>query len=222
MNATRKTPLSANEKDGASLSDRIAETARDGGKALNRGVEDMTTAAKRGAEDVADTVTDSARDVAKTAEKAVANGQSSLDKVAGMARETVGDAKDALVSGAGNTIATVRDAAIETADHARETLSDVGDRIAATLERASESDDSDALKSRLFHSLADGLNRASTTLRQRSVADLTDDVNALARRHPGVFMAAAAVAGFAAARFLRSSAQRRSARELAEKRDHRA
>jgi hypothetical protein len=43
------------------------------------------------------------------------------------------------------------------------------------------------------------------------VVDLTEDVKALAKRHPGAFMAAAAVAGFAAARFIRSSSKRRMA-----------
>lgn len=72
-----------------------------------------------------------------------------------------------------------------------------------------EDDPHDALKSRVLSSVAQSLTRASSTLRQRSVADLTDEVRLLAKRHPGAFMAAAAVVGFAAARFGRSSARRR-------------
>jgi hypothetical protein len=94
---------------------------------------------------------------------------------------------------------------------ARESLSDVGRRLASTLERASAEGDSDALKSRVLTSVAHGLTSASDALRQRSVVDLTEDVKALAKRHPGAFMAAAAVAGFAAARFIRSSSKRRMA-----------
>lgn len=186
MNATRKTSLAAEDKDTTRLSDSLAETARDGRKAVQRGVEDVAQAARRGAEDAADAVKGKARD-------------------------------------AGATLATMRDAAVEKADEARETLSEVGERIAASLHRATEAEDADALKSRVFHSVAEGLTRASTTLRQQSVADLTDDVRTLARRHPGAFMAAAAVAGFAAARFLRSSAQRRDEQALiAANRDRRA
>lgn len=142
------------------------------------------------------------------------------------ARNAADAAKDAAKAGArqaGTTMATMRDAAVGKADEARETLSEVGERIAASLHRATEAEDADALKSRVFHSVAEGLTRASTTLRQQSVADLTDDVRTLARRHPGAFMAAAAVAGFAAARFLRSSARRRDEQALvAANRDRRA
>lgn len=137
--------------------------------------------------------------------------------------EDLADAAKDRARDAGTTLATVRDAAVEKADAARETLSEVGERIAATLQRASDTEDADALKARVFNSVADGLTRASTTLRQRSVTDLTDDVRTLARRHPGAFMAAAAVVGFATARFLRSSAERRTDRaRIDARRDHRA
>ena len=105
----------------------------------------------------------------------------------------------------------MKDVAIEKADAARETLSDAGERLAATLERASADGDGDALRSRMLSSVAQGLTSASEALRQRSVSDLTADIRTLAKRHPGAFMAAAAVVGFAAARFVRSSAARRTA-----------
>ena len=87
-----------------------------------------------------------------------------------------------------------------------------GERLAATLQRASDDADGDALKSRMLGSVAQGLTTASDALRQKSVSDLTADVRTLARKHPGAFMVAAAVAGFAVARFVRSSSQRREPR----------
>ena len=51
-------------------------------------------------------------------------------------------------------------------------------------------------------------NRGHHALRQRSVTELGDDLRVMARRHPGAFMAGAAVAGFCLARFLRASARR--------------
>ncbi len=165
----------------------ISTKARDAGKAALRGAEDATAAAKRKAEDLAD----NARDVAQSV-KAAAQ-----------------DKQEAITAGAGPALAAMRDAAAEKVDEAREGLSDVGDRLAATLQRASAEGQDDALKSRVLTSVAQGITSASDALRQRSVSDLTSDVKVLARRHPGAFMAAAAVAGFAIARFVRASAQRR-------------
>lgn len=138
------------------------------------------------------------------ASKAAEQVESGLDTV----KRKASEAKTAITEGAGATIETVKDTVVEKADAARESLSDVGSRLAETLQRASADTDSDALKSRLMSSVAQGLTSASDALRQRSVSELTEDVRAMARKHPGAFMAAAAVAGFAAARFIRSSARR--------------
>jgi hypothetical protein len=139
---------------------------------------------------------------------ATESGTSRINGALNKVQTTATEAKEALVAGAGTTLANVRDIAVEKADEARETLSDVGERLASTLERASTENGGDVLKSKVLSSVAHGLTRASTTLRQRSVADLTEDVRILAKRHPGAFMAAAAVVGFAAARFVRASARR--------------
>jgi hypothetical protein len=157
-----------------------------------------------------DSVAETVDQAAETVRDAAETGASRIGDTLRKAQDSAAQAKDALVAGAGSTLASVRDIAVEKADEARETLSEVGERLASTLERASAEDPNDALKSRVLASVAQGLTRASTTLRQRSVADLTDDVRLLAKRHPGAFMAAAAVVGFAAARFVRSSARRHS------------
>ena len=174
----------------------------------------MTASYKNAAKDVEQTVTsaaavETARDMAGDA---LAEGQSRLGGAMRKAADTATDAKDAIVAGAGSALGTVRDVAVEKADAARETLSDAGERLAATLKGAAADSDDDALKSRMLSSVAQGLTTASDALRQRSVTDLTSDVRTLARKHPGAFMVAAAVAGFAMARFVRSSSQRREPR----------
>lgn len=127
------------------------------------------------------------------------------------AAETIGtklsDAAGAARETAGEFAGEVKDRAIDRADAAREMLSDVGDRLAASLQDSLSGQDN-TLKSRMMNSVAESLQDASAALRQRSVAELTDDLRVMARRHPGAFMAAAAVAGFCAARFLRASARR--------------
>lgn len=129
------------------------------------------------------------------------------------------DVTAAIVAQAGEALALVRGAAVDTTEAARETLVDVGDRLAAILQRATNitgdttggETGGDALTARVLGSVADGVSSVSRALRQRSVADLAADTKALARKHPGAFLAAAAVLGFAAARYVRASNQRRLA-----------
>ncbi|WP_103257697.1 hypothetical protein [Tabrizicola aquatica] len=188
------------DENGSNLAQNLADTASETGSAAMDKASDAMDAGKRKLNQTAETMKD-------TASEAMDEGRSRMASVMDKAQ----DAKEAIVAGAGSTMAAVRDVAVEKADAARETLSDVGDRLAATLQRSADGEDGDALKTRVLGSVAQGLTQASDVLRQRSVVDLADDVKTLARRHPGAFMAAAAVVGFAAARFVRSSAQRRMA-----------
>lgn len=61
-------------------------------------------------------------------------------------------------------------------------------------------------------SIADGMHRLSDTVRHNDVDDLVHMTEDFGRRRPAAFMGAAALAGFAASRFLFASAHRRSAR----------
>lgn len=205
MTASYKNAAKDVEQTVTSAAETLGDKTRDGGMIAMHATEDATAAAQRTAADAVETARDMAGD-------ALAEGQSRLGGAMRKAADTATDAKDAIVAGAGSALGTVRDVAVEKADAARETLSDAGERLAATLKGAAADSDDDALKSRMLSSVAQGLTTASDALRQRSVTDLTSDVRTLARKHPGAFMVAAAVAGFAMARFVRSSSQRREPR----------
>jgi hypothetical protein len=56
------------------------------------------------------------------------------------------------------------------------------------------------------HTAADALEQAAASLRERSVGELLDSCTRFARSQPLAFFGAAALAGFAAARFIKSSA----------------
>jgi hypothetical protein len=182
-----------------------------GGKAVAQATEDMADTARQKMHDAGDAMRDTAASVKDAASDAIDDGRSRVGQMMDKAQDMASDAKDAVVTGASSALSAVKDVAVEKADVARESLSDVGQRLAATLERASAEGEGDALKSRVLTSVAHGLTSASDALRQRSVSDLAEDVKVLAKRHPGAFMAAAAVAGFAAARFIRSSSRRNMA-----------
>ncbi len=173
----------------------------------------MPAERKPAVDDTRGAITDTAGKAITTASDVREALTSRLADARAKAGATLSSATGSLVTGAGSTASNLRDIAVETADNARETLSDVGARLAAALERtAAETPDGEGgLKSQVLTTVADGLGRMTNGLRERSVADLADDVKLLAKRHPRAFMAAAAIAGFAAARFVRSSARRQVA-----------
>lgn len=209
MNASYKDTAKETVKSVSAAATKTAADAMDTAR-------DVAYEAKDAVTKTADTAMNAARDMAGDAKDAATDamneGRSMLGGALSKAKDTAQGAGEAIMSGAGATLASVRDVAVEKADAARESLSDVGERLAATLQRASDDPDGDALKSRMLGSVAKGLTSASDALRERSVSDLADDIRTLARKHPGAFMAAAAVVGFAAARFLRSSSERREPR----------
>lgn len=208
MNATDKdTP----RKMASDAANSVADTVRNSADTLSDKAGEAMTSAKDRIGAAGETIRDAAQTAEDKASEMVQEGKSRVGEVLRKAQDTAIDAKDAIVTGAGQTLGVVKDVAVEKADAARETLSDVGERLAATLQRVSAESDEDALKSRMLSSVANGLTSASDVLRSRSVTDLTSDVKTLARKHPGAFMVAAAVAGFAAARFVRSSSHRRMA-----------
>lgn len=70
---------------------------------------------------------------------------------------------------------------------------------------------------RLVEQANDGLRRMSDKLRNKNLDEIMRDAESFARQQPVVFLGAAAVAGFLAARFLKSS-KRSSPQPLEEKR----
>lgn len=196
----------------ADLAEQAARTARDAGTTLKRGAQDAATGAKRVAEDVANVVGDTWKDGRDAAEQALDAGTdqaqeagSRVTQVLRQAKDAAVSAKDTVLSTAGDALGHARDAAIGTADKAREGLSDVGDRLARNLEEASERAES-PLGTRAYASAAQGVDAVAATLRDHSFAQLGADVGHLAKRHPAVFVAGAALLGFAAARALRHAA----------------
>jgi hypothetical protein len=90
----------------------------------------------------------------------------------------------------------------------KDRVSGVLDGMAETVRRAGEPlRDRSAALGGYADQAADGLKRIADGLRERDVAELASDVEALARRHPGAFVATGFAAGLLAARFLRTSAE---------------
>lgn len=119
------------------------------------------------------------------------------------AKDMVEDGKKAVTEEAEARAAEMRD---DVAEHA-DTVS------GAAKKAAGEFEDYDSVNSILTQA-GEAVEDATNRLRERSIPDLVDDVSAFARRNPLLFLGGAALAGFAAARFLSASSPSDSEPEL--------
>lgn len=72
----------------------------------------------------------------------------------------------------------------------------------------------DQSTTKLIEQANDGLRRISDKLRNKNLDEIVRDAESFARQQPIVFLGAAAMAGFLAVRFLKSSSQRDDKRNL--------
>jgi hypothetical protein len=101
----------------------------------------------------------------------------------------------------------MKDEIIETADEAKaEGVNQMGGISRAVHGAADELGRELPQAAGYIHSVADRLESASSTLRERRVEDLMSDFNSFARRQPATAFAGSVLAGFALSRFLKSSA----------------
>ncbi len=116
-----------------------------------------------------------------------------------------------IVTRATDTVASVagslRETAAERTEAARDELAEQGQKFAASLRAAAADHGTDSLQGRVLGAVAGTVDDLSDGLRGQSIGALVTEAQSFARRNPGVFVAGAALAGFALARFARSSAR---------------
>jgi hypothetical protein len=151
-------------------------------------------------DDAAQKIAASVTGAAKTANHPLKEQASSLASTVG---QIAGDVKDKAVGAAETAGGLARDIAGQKATEAKDTLADEGYRLAQTM-RTAAADRGQTLQAKVLEVAAGGVDSIADSLSGRSIRDLFADVQAFAGRNPGVFVAGAAVAGFAVARFVRS------------------
>jgi hypothetical protein len=126
----------------------------------------------------------------------------------------------------------VKEKAVEPKRHAKETAEDMRDRarsmadqqkhaavgrvegIAHALRTASDElrDQGQPMAAEYSQYAAEGLENMARSLDRRQVGDFVNSIEQFARERPGAFLGGAMVAGFALARFMKSSSARRDQR----------
>jgi hypothetical protein len=103
--------------------------------------------------------------------------------------------------------AGVKDDIVGAADEAKEKRVDQVEGVTRAVHNAADELSGELPQAAGYiHSVADGLESASSALRERSVEDLVSGFNSFARRQPAAAFAGSVLAGFALSRFLKSSA----------------
>jgi hypothetical protein len=117
----------------------------------------------------------------------------------------------ALADEAKGQIAATTDKVKGMAEHQKEALVHELDGVATAVSKvAGELENEQASSAAYARTIADGVQRFSEMMRTKSVDDLIAMAQDLGRRQPAAFIGAAAIAGFAASRFLKASAERRT------------
>lgn len=124
----------------------------------------------------------------------------------GIREEATAAFEDVKAEGAA-VVESAKQRAMEFADEQKEAGARQAEGIAGSIHRAAgELEDGAPWLARHVHAAAGTVETMARTLRERRPGDLLGDLQDLARRQPMAFFGAAALAGFAIARFLRSSA----------------
>jgi len=142
------------------------------------------------------------------------------DRAADDMKSAAKDSGSEFLVHASDAVSALKDAASAGIDGARETFAATGERIADNLRASAHQ--AGEMRSKLADVVAGSVNDVANALRQRNMGELVADVQEMARRNPGLFMAGAAVAGFAAARFLRSSSRQGDDHTGGQRGDHMA
>lgn len=123
-------------------------------------------------------------------------------------RETVQSASAEAGAAARRTAQAAGDKAGKAAKATRKTTAGANRKAAAVLHEQAGKFDDDALGHRVLESVAGGMDSLSDQLRDGNLGQLIADAEGFARRNPLLFIAGAALAGFAIARMTQARGSR--------------
>lgn len=120
------------------------------------------------------------------------------------------DLQDKAADAAHKAGETARSAAASAKDYAADGAHSLADAAREVADKIGK-DGQGAKVAEYTRKAADGLDRFSDTLKSKNVDELAEDARSAVRKHPAIAVGAAAVIGFALARFLKSSGNGRQA-----------
>lgn len=114
---------------------------------------------------------------------------------------------------ASNVAASAQDKARSLAEEQKNAAADQVEDVARVIDNAAEQVERVLPEAAHYvREAAEGVHRVSSAVREQSIDDVIDKVVEFARTRPGTFLAGSVLTGFALARFLKASADRRAER----------
>ncbi|MGR3761798.1 hypothetical protein ACUXV3_16960 [Roseobacteraceae bacterium NS-SX3] len=127
------------------------------------------------------------------------------NKIKSAAKDAAEDVKSAAKSAAQSAADTVKSEAHARAESAKEGVADEVQSVASALRTASDEMRSGSPQERAVGQIAGTLADVSDAIRGQDLGDMVNSVSSFARKNPVLFLSSAALLGFAAARFAKSS-----------------
>ncbi|RYH03944.1 hypothetical protein EU805_00810 [Salipiger sp. IMCC34102] len=137
---------------------------------------------------------DTEKQIKDAADEAANRAKGMVDEVKNQAKSVATDARETVKTEVEMRTAAARDAAAGEVNN-----------VASALRRAAEESRKGSAQERTFGQIADGLADVSETISNKDLGTVVSDVSQFARRNPMTFLAGAALAGFAASRFVKAS-----------------
>ncbi|WP_394152010.1 hypothetical protein [Loktanella salsilacus] len=144
--------------------------------------------------DINSTVDAAARDAKTAAHDVSAEAKSVVNDVTQQAKSVANDAKE-----------TIKSEVTARADAAKGAAAQEVNNVASALRKAANESRTGSPQERTFGQIADTLADASDAISNKDLGTAISDVGHFARRNPLVFLAGAALAGFAVSRFAKAS-----------------
>lgn len=129
-----------------------------------------------------------------------------VENIMDAGRDVLTQAKVRASEAATTAGAAIREGAETRAEAGKDMLADEGQRLARSLRDAAAEQGDGTIQGRILDTVATGVVDRAESLRGRSFNSMLTQTESFARRNPGAFVAVATLAGFALARFARSSA----------------
>lgn len=136
----------------------------------------------------------------ETGEAALNDAGNAVAQATDGPRDTLADKAASVRQSVSDTAAGLRQSVGQTAEAARQSVAQGGDRVAESLRGVAEGQAEGTMQRRVLDTVAGSVEGVSDTIRSASLNQVMHDTEAFARRNPLLFLAGAALAGFAIAR----------------------
>lgn len=154
----------------------------------------------------------SSRTITDVADDVIGKAKPRVRKAKAEAEELIVEAKDEIVEVAGKVGSGAKTAAASGKDMAADAMHGLADAARQMADKLDDGkpDSGNAKAANFARKAADSMDRFSTRLKEKDLDEIASDARAAVRENPAIAVGAAALIGFALARFLKGSGGRDS------------